>query len=421
MPLHITHIGKHKFVCGLFWQSLSHPRKLRKEAAELGKKIDSDLFVIRMDQSTSQAGFAQTSDGARRGMFSLGAIISKTLALEGAHYDGEHQPVHNWLAALKLPDGAWAYFAVRDANFMPKGDFAGTKEEVLDRLHADYGLGGWNVVIGDAELSEYGFHNFNVKRIEDLIPHKSDGSVRTYSWWKLQPVETRMPNKATIGICALLLAAGAGGLAYWKQYQAQQEDEARARAAQTKGLADKTVPWAKQPMPENFAQACVKQLKYLRPGGWSLDEYVCTMQSTAYSWSRQGSTTAYLLEQVPPAVINLNGEQASLTEPLKVEPGKPEVLINRDELVRPIVAHLQLIGLSPKITKSDEGGGALRPAFTAGGMPSLPHWETYSFTIDAKGISPVEIARLLAWPGVRIQRLTYRRTDWKIEGVMYAQ
>ena len=73
MSVHITQIGKHKFICGLFWQSLSRPRELLKEAAELAKKIDSDLMILRRDQATAQAGFAHTRDGARRNYYSLGA------------------------------------------------------------------------------------------------------------------------------------------------------------------------------------------------------------------------------------------------------------------------------------------------------------------------------------------------------------
>src|SRR6476469_4695698 len=122
MAIHITEIGKHRFICGLFWQSLSRPRELMKEATALAKKIDSDLMVLRKDYATAQAGFAQSKDGARRKVYSLAAAVSKTLALKGAFYDGEKQRVHNWLGAFKLPDGKWAYFAVRDANFLPNGD-----------------------------------------------------------------------------------------------------------------------------------------------------------------------------------------------------------------------------------------------------------------------------------------------------------
>ena len=80
MGIHIIQIDKARFVCGLFWQSLSRPRELQREAVELGRKIGSDLMVVRRDQSTAQAGYAQSSDGAARTLYSLGAAVSKTVA-----------------------------------------------------------------------------------------------------------------------------------------------------------------------------------------------------------------------------------------------------------------------------------------------------------------------------------------------------
>lgn len=426
MALYITQVGKQKFVCGLFWQSLSQPRKLMKEAVELGRKIDSDLYVLRMDQTTAQAGFGHTRDGGRKGLFSLGAVVSKTLAIEGAHYDGEQQPVHNWLAALKLPDEKWAYFAVRDANFLPNGDFAGTKEEVLERLHGDYGLGGWNVVIGDAELSDYGFHNFNAKRIEDLVPHKADGSVRVHNWWRLRQIDAKVSRIAIAAGCAAVLAAGIGGFSYWKHYQNQQAEANRARAvmaAQAKklGVAPPTVPWANQPAPEATARACVDQLQYLQPGGWILDEYVCTAQQATYSWSRQGSTVGYLLAQVPQATPDLSGDKATLSETLRIELGKAEALLPQVDLLRPVVSELQRAGLSPRISQLPSQAATPSSAGAPSQQAPVPDWKTFAFSIDARGVAPVEVARILNLAGVRIQKLVYRRGDWSIEGVMYAQ
>ena len=202
MATHITQIGKHKFICGLFWQSLSRPRELVKEATELARKIDSDLMVLRKDHATAQAGFAQTRDGARKMVYSLGAAVSKTLALEGANYDGQTQPAHNWLGAFKLPDGMWAYFAVRDANFLPNGDFAGTKEEVIERLHGDYGLGGWNVVIGGQLFSKsflgYTTYKMGFATREGLLPALIVMALPIFILWALvklfPPMEEATPE-----------------------------------------------------------------------------------------------------------------------------------------------------------------------------------------------------------------------------------
>jgi hypothetical protein len=424
MAIYITQIEKHRFVCGLFWQSLSRPRELVREARDLAKKIDSDLFVLRKDQSTAQAGFAHTRDGVRRGVFSLGAVVSKTLAVEGAYYDGEQQPVHNWLAAFKLPDGHWAYFAVRDANFLPNGDFAGTKEEVLERLHGDYGLGGWNVVIGDAELAEYGFHNFNAKRIEDLIPHKKDGTIRTYGWWAMNQVSARIPWRAVAVASVAVLAVAVAGISYWQHYQKKQEEQRRdaaIEAARQKmlGAAPPTVPWSGTSMPQAMARACVDKLQYFTPGGWSLDEYLCTPNQAAHSWSRQGSTIAFLHEQVPGAVVDLSGEKAGFTENLKTETGKAEAILSQKELLEPLVSELQLMGVSPKISKAQSLG---QPPAPVAGQPAVqPDWQMFSFTVNTQGIEPMEIATVLNRPGVRIQKMLYRHGDWSIEGVMYAK
>lgn len=424
MAIHITQIEKHRFVCGLFWQSLSRPRELFKEAAELARKIDSDLMILRTDQSTAQAGFAHTSEGARRGMFSLGAIVSKTLAIEGAVYDGEKQRVHNWLAALKLPDGKWAYFAVRDANFLPNGDFAGTKEEVLERLHGDYGLGGWNVVIGDAELADYGFHNFEARTIESLIPHRKDGSIRAHRWWALQQLHGKRsywPMAAAAG-----LAVAVAGAAYWQYRQRQHEEEIRAlaiAAARQKMLHQKTPSqaalqapqpaWDNKPAPRTMAKACVDRLSYLTPGGWRLNDYVCTGEQVSYSWSREYSTVAFLLEQVPGAKVDLTGEKATYSEMLKLERGSAEALLNRKEVMEPIISQLQLMGVLPRITSVAQK--------TAERTAPAPAWQTYAFRLDTHGLSPVTVAAVLEKPGVRIDKLVYRGGEWSIEGVMYVK
>lgn len=421
MAIHITQIEKYRFVCGLFWQSLSRPRELVREARELAKKIDSDLWVVRTDQSTAQAGFAQTSDGARRGMFSLGAVVSKTLAIEGAYYDGEKQRVHNWLAALKLPDGMWAYFAVRDANFLPNGDFAGTKEEVLERLHGDYGLGGWNVVIGDAELADYGFHNFEARSIESLIPHRKDGSIQTHRWWSLQQLHTKKPYWRMAAAAGLVVAGAVAGAAYWQHHQRVQAERERdlaiatARQKMLNQAAPSLLPppWGGKPAPRRMAQACVDRLSYLTPGGWGLDDYVCTGDQVTYSWSRKYSTVAFLRAQVPGAEFDVSGEKASYSERLTLERKDAESLLNRKELLEPIVSQLQLMGVPHNIT-------SVAPKAAGPEVPP-PQWQTYAFKLNTHGLDPVTVAIVLEKPGVRIDKLGYRGGEWSIEGVMYVK
>jgi hypothetical protein len=427
MAIHIIQIEKHRFVCGLFWQSLSRPRELAREARELGAKIDSDLYVLRTDQSTAQAGFGQSADGARRGMFSLGAIISKTLALEGAYFDGEKQRVHNWLAALRLPDGMWAYFAARDANFLPNGDFAGTREEVMERLHSDYGLGGWNVVLGDAELADYGFHNFEARTVESFIPHRKDGRIRAHRWWGLQPVHTR-GNRWPALAAAVLALALAGG---WVHVQRLRAEQRAAQAAEEARIAERQAvlrraapsvqppPWGGKPTPTSLARACVDGLGHLAAGGWLLDEYVCTADTASYAWSRHGSTLDLLRAEVPNAVFDLGGEKATLAVPLRLERRPPEALLERRALMEPIISELQHMGIAFRIA-SVPPAAATQQAQTQT-RPPAPQWQAYSFSCDSQGLLPTALAELLDRPGVRIDRIVNRAGHWSIEGVMYVK
>jgi hypothetical protein len=422
MAIHIIQIDKHRFVCGLFWQSLSRPRELAREARELGAKIDSDLYVLRIDQSIAQAGFGQSADGARRGMFSLGAIVSKTLAIEGAFFDGEKQRVHNWLAALRLPDGMWAYFAARDANFLPNGDFAGTREEVLERLHGDYALGGWNVVLGDAELADYGFHNFETRTVESFIPRRKDGRIRAHRWWGLQPVSARR-NYWPMLAAGIAVVALAGGWVYMQRVQRlkaeQLAEEARLaerqRILRLAAPSAQPVPWGGKPKPLSLANACVDRFGYLAAGGWLLDEYVCTADKVSYAWSRNGSSLAMLRAEVPGATFDLNGDKASLAVPLQLEPTPAEALLDRQELMEPIISAMQHIGIGFKIASLPA------PPAAAQAPAPAPGWQAYSFSCDSQALVPTVVARMLDRPGVRIDRIVSRAGHWSIEGVMYVK
>lgn len=422
MTIHIVQIEKHKFVCGLFWQSLSRPRELEKEARALAKKIDSNLLVIRRDQAMAQAGYAHTKDGARRGYYSLAAVISKTIALEGADYDGRHQPVHNWLGAFKLPDGMWFYCAIRDANFLPNGDFAGTKEQVMDRLLSDYGLGSWNVVIGDAEVEELGFHNFSAKKLEDLIPRNKRGGIRAYRWWSLHATESQISRKKLATGAAIVAAILAGSGAYGHYYQKKKLEEERERAfeeAKKKMMSNAAAtqaivhPWKSKPLPRDLTQACLEKLTIITPGGWRLDEFQCTPTSASYMWSRNGSSINHLLRDAPNAMLDLKGEKATYSIAMNVATGKDEELSNVNTLARPLLSRFQMLDIALAITPL--------PQIPSGADVPQPNWNTYSITAQLGVLTPAAVAEIFTQPGVRLDKLVYRGEEWSIEGVIYAK
>lgn len=414
-------LDKHKFVGGLFWQSLSKPRELNREAADLGRKIDSDLMVIRMDHTTAQAGFAQSREGTRRGMYSLAAVVSKTLAIEGAFYDGEQQPVHNWLGAFKLPEGNWIYFAVRDANFLPNGDFVGSKEEVLDRLHNDYALGGWNVVLGEEELKSFGFHNFQPRDIRSFIPQRADGSLRIHKWWGLRQIGGRpswLPMAVGMAALAALSLAGAWGWQFYQQKQQEREREIAMQQARERILREASAaarPWSKRVAPAMLVRACQKQFVHPTAGGWLLDSYSCTQDQQTYLWKRGTSSIAMLREQLPEAQVDASGERASYVRALKLGNPQNEELQDQRQAMEQVLSHLQMMGLLIKVVAA--------PALQLqnGEQQWQPNWRSYLFKLNAAGMEPQEIAGILNRPGVRVDKVLYQGSEWIMEGTIYAK
>lgn len=426
MAIHVTEIHRHRFVCGLFWQSLSRRRDLRKEAIGIGRQTKFDLMVLRIDRGAAMVGFANRADGARPGMASLGAMVSKTIALEGAYYDGHQQRAPNWLGAFKLPDGLWVYLAVRDGLFLPNGDWVGTRDKVLDRLQADYLLGGWNVVIGEPELESEGYHNFYPRRIDDLFPRRN-GKLRFHRWWGLEPVERTIARPVLLGAAAAGIAiAVAGPWLYIKhQRELDREREAAERSARiVRGVAQRKPqphPWATQARPDVFARACLGAFTTVSAGGWALDEYVCTPQGATYSWSRNGSTIALLLAREPDARIDAGGNRASLTVPLTAEAGGDEPLDG--DVVRTRLQNLfQQIGRDAKLQLAgDFPAQRSGPIGQLGLATAAPEWRTWNLDVSLGGLSPMRVAAWMDQPGVRIARLAYRSGEWSIQGVVYVR
>ncbi len=425
MAIHVIAIGKQKFVCGLFWQSLSRPRELRKEAAELAAKINFDLMVLRRDHGTVQAGYGNTADGLRRGMLSLGAAVSKSVALEGATFDGKQQKASSWIGAFRLPDDNWAYFAVRDESFLPNGDFAGPRDEVIARLKNDYALGGWNVVLGDAELQDLGFHNFQARTIAQCLPRRRSGAIRVHGWWGLEPVERRVPWKPLAAVSALVLV-GMVGTGWFMKHRLQEAARSAAAAARLTP-APKTPaphPWPLQPLPIAMAEGCLRALGDIVPGGWRLENHHCTAGVVNDVWVRGDSTVDRLLEYVPKAVVELNGEKAKRSVPLQIEmQRRDEPLEPARELLPVLTAGLQRLGLAPSLALVPQkpASASGKAAASKGPEVAPPDWQTFKLKVNARGIPPTEVAAVLERPGVRLEKLTYAGETWLIEGVIYAK
>ncbi|RQR63098.1 pilO family protein [Burkholderia sp. Bp9002] len=429
MSAQVIQIGRQRFVGGLFWQSLSRRNELRAEAVELAKKLKFDLMVLRIDRGVAAAGYANTRDGFAPGHLSLGAMVSRAIALEGAFYNGRRQPAPNWLGAFALPDGRWAYFAVRDHAFMPNGDWVGTRDEALERLHTDYAWGGWNVVIGEPELEKQGFQNFQPKRLDELLPRRS-GRPRTERWWALRPVERRLSPRAALIAATVVCVAGGAGLAYWHhrtKVEAEEREaalervraELAARQAQGGPIAH---PWATLPDAVGFARACAASFGRLAPGGWELDRYECTPGTAHYGWARNGSNVRYLLAVEPGAIVDTDGERASLDVPL-VAPAAGDTPLVDDSAVRTqLLSRLQWLDAAAKLNELVPGQASqAQLANLAQQAAAATAWRTYRLTANLGGVAPPEFVRAIDVPGLRVQRIAYQNNQWTLEGVLYAK
>ncbi|NRF68449.1 type 4b pilus protein PilO2 [Aquincola sp. S2] len=430
MSAQIVQIGKDRFICGLFWQSLSRPRELNKEAVELGRRMKFDLFVILRDYGTVQAGYANAIDGAKSGVYSLGSAVAKGVALEGAHYEGKREAVASWLAAVKVGEDKYAYFAVRDHCFLPNGDFAGSKQEVIDRLTSDYALGGWNVVFGDEELREIGFHNFQARGVGDFLPRGRGGAVRVHRWWRMRPlVAPRWAIAATIGGVASVVALAA----LWVQYTDRRAALEKAVVQQASRVVPSAHaapppphPWPGQPLPADFVRACTAAFAHFSPGGWPIDSYDCNGNLATHAWKRGNSFVEYLRQAVPEAAVDLEGNGATLARPLSTTAsGRDEPLLLAKDVLAQVVSSLQMLGLKPQLTlvpppppPPAPQGAALAPAPLP---PSLPDWQTFRLSVNTGGLAPSEVVAVLQQPGVRLGRLLFNGTEWSIEGVIYAK
>jgi hypothetical protein len=433
MTVIVTEIRKRKYVCGLLWQSLSNPRELKTEAIDLARKLNFDLLLLRKDLGLAQVGFASSREGAHPGMLSLGAIVAGVVSVKGVQQDGRRQPAASWLAALRLDADRWAYFAVRDESFLPAGDFAGTRAEVLERLYADYGLGGWNAVIGDAELADQGFHNFEAVSLEDFLPRSSGKRLWLSSAWELVPVEAPRRKAMAFAAAAVLTLVVVAGIA-WQRHHAAEQARARELALQSAeqrraaelAKAVPQPPWPGKPAPRELVRACESRLEFLTPGGWRLDDFTCSASQAVHAWSRGDSNVSYLLEQVPAAAVDLDGEHARQVQPLSLQVGLAEDLLATDELLRPMVSRFQELGLrlNLKAPPAPPQPAASLPASLPGVrqfVAPAPAWKTYTFTLQTGGLPLAEIASVLSRPGVRVNTLTYRQGDWFLEGVAYAK
>lgn len=422
MTIHVIQLGRQKLVSGLFWQSLSRPRELAQEARALALKIDADLLVLRKDHTMAQAGYAHTRDGARRGQASFACVVAARLAQEAQFCTGQRQAPHNWLGAFRLPDGMWAYLAVRDANFLPSGDFVGSREQVIERLLGDYALGGWNRVTGEPELEQYGFHDFLPRALEALLP--AHGKAVAPRWARLAAVGQPWRRHARLGAAALAAALVLVGAALYQRHSAQQLRAVQERALQALSQEPPPAPpppppWHAQAPADDLVRRCLARLRHLAPGGWQLEHFECGEGGATHAWRRGDSHLGLLLAALPAAVPDASGERATLSEP--IAPMAPDAA-RTEELAPAAQARLALLEWWQRLGLTGQLVERAPPPPPPGGQAlPAPPWNTYSVSVSLDRLAPQALPAMLGQPGLRLDKLTYRAGIWSLEGVLYAK
>lgn len=431
----VTRVGNKTLVGGLFWQSLTRPRELKKEAAELAKKNKFDLFLIRQGAGVAQTGLAHTDDGFTPGMVSLAAIVAQRISDTGLVLDGVSTRAHNWIGALELPDQRWAYLAVRDDAIMPTGDFVGTKEEVFDLLEQNYGLAGWTAVVGTQGLDEHRYHNFVSTTFEEFLNLDKRGNPRISSDMSLRPFKFSVSIKTILmGFFGMALVVGAiAGWMYWKQEKEAQNLRAAMEAARQETLAKERLlaansvlphPWASTPLAEDMAAACESGMALMAPAGWRSSGIVCTTSGITYSLDRADSTVGQLRDAESTAQIDQIGDKAVLTRGVKFRVMRDEPLGKAGELKEQLLDTNQRIGIPMKtlLVPLPEPKKPLPGETIAGANePLKPDWQTYSVVVGPTGFSPTVIATNLDVPGFRFDKIMFKEGEWTYEGFLYAR
>jgi hypothetical protein len=220
------------------------------------------------------------------------------------------------------------------------------------------------------------------------------------------------------------------GFLWWQHQQALEAQIARDRAKQAEVQREALAqlqrtpppPWPSKPVPRDFARACLGQLEHFAPGGWRLEEYRCTASQATHAWARGDSNVGYLLAQHPDAAIDLAGDRASLSRHMVAPAGIAEELLAQAQVLTPLVARLQQLGLrfSVKASTLAAPASVALPGVRQARAPQAP-WKTYTFSVQAGGLPLADVASVLSQPGVRVDQATYRQGEWILEGAVYAK
>lgn len=400
-------------VSGLLWQPISGAEKtFKSEVALLGGQLGCDLAVIRKG-GVNQVGYASSSDGVKAGWGSLAAIVSKSIEIEFSE--------SSFLCATILPDGQWFYLAQRDGSIIPDADFIGAEIEVKSRILSDFSLAAWDVIISP---QSWGLPKSTERALISLLPATSD--IKKYRIEHIKANYASIIKKAIIPsvVVAAIVVGGSFGYKKYQENIAHKAEVARA-AAEAAAAAAAVVPdpWESQPSAHDFVKSCLDSLDKisLTPGGWSTDMAICDAQGLTISWTRPIYSTIKLLKtEAASAVIDVSGDKAVMTFPVKFGISQKEIVPNSEFARESILTKSQQVGV--RVTLVEDM--SIPPLPGSPEAISSTGWHEIKWSFSSK-LSPKSMIDLFGGPGFRVQKMSLKvqsgSAEWSMEGIQYVK
>lgn len=421
------------FVSGLFWQPLPNPASAKADTLRIADEQELDLVVTRTTGAL-QVGLASTKDGAKEGMLSAAAAISKSMEIA--------EEARDFLCAVPVPDNPnlWLYVAQDGGVILHDADIVANEDEVKARLLNDMSLPNkWALIVapahwGIAEAQERTFVSFVPV---ELGRRGSGDTMRKYKkWWALKPVR-RNVSKLAIRVAGTVILAvlAIKGYGLWKERAAQallqeqlaaaarETDDAKAAAAKAAAIP----PWSKVPAGAGFIDACLEAF-YASPvhaSTWTPRDATCSGSLLTLNWTRpeRGSISS-LHTALPQATVSADGNSASLTVTLASQPNaKAEEVTPITERRIAMQAVGQDLGLALSINAADA------PASLPGDpqKTAAPKtWGEWKWAVQNATLTPDQVFAALDGPGLRMSRVVAQFTgpgtiNWTLEGMLYAK
>jgi hypothetical protein len=421
----IIEIDGKEFVSGLFWlpANTSQRKELQKEIKLQAKDLRMDLHVVRTTSTASSLGFCSTNTGLKPGVFSVAAMISKSLEVKYGATD--------FIFVARLPDNSgWIYVAQKDGIIISDGDRVyESDDEARTKVLQDRSLGTWKSLFVP-EI--WGIDRSTEVSFESLLPRSTKGKLKIHKWWRLMPVDAHKAvslHLSKILIAAAVIGAGFYGFQQFKAYQLKMAIEEAQRIAALEATPQGQLvpvhPWKSIPLASDLVRECMNALATvpLFPGNWEVAALNCNSSAFTITWRpKQYGWIQHLKAVIPDVVIALDGSVASKTIPL------PPISAENDEPL-----HTQNERLVAMYSASQRYGVNFTATPPAPSAPQLPgqnaniapkDWQEIGWAAD-KVTMPAVVLTALEGQGFRMTNMTGQVANglinWKMEGTQYVQ